>query len=163
MRRRAILMIALALLVTVGSALPGSAKTDRIEFAADDYVAGFVDPGTEWMSGPVYHLRGLTLEYDTVGPEIYDGVTVVEININRNTETGKGTLWGTWELTLDASDGGYAGTWVASFTGEASPEWTGHGVGKGFGDAAGSQIRIELTQQPYGDSVTGVLFMPGNK
>ena len=162
MRKRTVMLIALSLLVVFGSALPVSATTDRIEFTAEDYIAGPpLDEGIQWMRGPISHVRGLKVAYETVGPEFYSGVSVVNINIRQNMETGEGFMWGTWELMVD-EDRGYHGVWVATFTGEESPAWTGHGVGRGTGDYRGYLVKFGLTQQPYGDTVTGVLFKPAD-
>lgn len=137
-----------------------------MDFSGADYVTGPpVDEGNQWVSdGDQLHVRGLTIEYDSVSDsEYYRGTTTVVVNMNQDLTTGLGTMWGTVDLVLDEFDGGFFGTWNAKFTGEVAPSWTGIGRSHGYGEVAGFQQRYTLIQAPFGDIVEGFTFSPGNK
>jgi hypothetical protein len=104
--------LAVALLV-LGLATPALARATTTEFT----VIGTVvlpggQPEREWTSGPVEHSRGTSNTFDVFND---DGQLIGKashvLNVNFNTATGRGTVFGSFALTMDSV------TWEGSFRG----------------------------------------------
>ena len=165
--RRGVIALVLGLLLI---SLPAAAETDRIDFTGTQQSTGVADPGREWTSGPIQHVRdraltGLNFPDASTGlPAL--GITEGTLNYNLDTRTGVGRAWGT--LTIDYGD---AGGIEASYQGELRPDAVPGGflgefrvVGHGYGDLEGAQLRVTVREFIFVGfaEVTGTLFFPGS-
>jgi hypothetical protein len=156
MRRFLTLFTALLLALTVTS--PAQAKTVRVPFEAQEVTIAVPDPGRSWVSGGIEHTRGLTLVYAATSDNAYyRGETTVVVNMNVSLATGRGTMWGTSDLELSDYEGGFAGTWVATFYPDGSG-WIAQGRTRGYGEVAGLQQRFSVDNTGF---VTGFVMIPG--
>lgn len=154
--------IVVVLLTAFAMSLPAAATTDMIAFSGEDTLLEVLDPGTEWYSDGVWHVRGWTGLYDsTSDSSYYEGENVIVANWNLNLANGNGGIWGTSYIELDEFDGGFAGSWAGSWS---SFVWSARGAARGFGDLDGWQQRYDLQQTGFGtDTALGVTFDPGNR
>jgi hypothetical protein len=154
--------IILALTTALVLSLPAAATTDKIPFIGEDTLVALLDPGTEWFSDGVWHVRGWTGLYESTSDSpYYEGETVIVANWNLNLANGNGGIWGTSYIELDGFDGGFAGSWAGSWS---SFVWSARGAAGGFGDLDGWQQRYDLQQTGFGlDAAVGVTFGPGNR
>ena len=157
---RRLLALITTLLLALVVVVPAQAKTERIPFEAQEAVIAVPDPGRTWVSDGIEHTRGLVLLYEaTSDSPYYTGQTLVTVNMNVDTATGLGTMWGTSDLMLSTYDGGFAGTWVATFNDDGDG-WTADGRTHGYGDVDGLQQRFTVDHTGY---VTGFVMIPGGK
>lgn len=157
---RRLLALITTLLLALVVAVPAQAKTERIPFEAHEAVIAVPDEGRTWVSNGIEHTRGLVLLYEaTSDSPYYTGQTLVTVNMNVDTATGQGTMWGTSDLMLSAYDGGFAGTWVATFNDDGDG-WTADGRTHGYGDVKGLQQRFTVDNTGF---VTGFVMIPGGK
>jgi hypothetical protein len=132
-------------MLVLALALPAAAAQTKIPISGEDVIVpnGVLDGGREWYSagGRIQHVRGWTGEYETTGGEYVDGTSIVVANWNLDLASGDGTMWGTTDLTLTGTNGGWHETWVAKFDDFV---WSGWAVGRGFGDLQGMKIRLDV-------------------
>jgi hypothetical protein len=152
----------LVLLTAFAMSLPAAATTDKMAFSGDDTLVEELDPGTEWYSDGVWHMRGWTGRYISTGDSpYYRGDLVIVANWNLHLTNGNGAIWGTATMQLDAFDGGFAWKWFGQWSDFV---WSAKGVAKGFGELDGWQQRGDLQSTGFGtDTVRGVTFSPGNR
>ena len=159
-----LLAILAALMLALAVPAPAMAKTVRTPFTGTDTVAGApIDEGRTWMTGDgLQHVRGMVVPYDSTSDNAYyQGTSTLVINWNLDTATMQGTMWGTVHLELTSFDGGFVGTWTAKFAGPDAP-WTGRGVAKGYGAAAGLFQRYQIVSTgPWTDQVAGEIIDTG--
>ena len=159
MRKHLVLLFALVLGLVV--AAPASATVTHLPFTTEDHLVSAVDGTTTVDGAGNIHVRGSVWQMQVVSdsPYLAGDVTVV-INYNLDPVTMTGTMWGTSTQLPDAFDGGFTTHWTGTFTGDAAV-WTGRGVGQGFGELAGMQMRYTVAWAPFGDVMDGFLFTPG--
>ncbi len=173
MRRTLVIASVAALLLGVIT-VPSIARPGEIHAKATAVYVETLDPGESWFKGDVNHVRGVVWRVRVEGTgdnaQYQTGDQISEINFNWNWKTGALNSWGTVEITLDAMDGGYAGTWVVA--GPPNPDAVGGecaawskftGVGKGFGDLEGAQVRWDNESDMCGfvSFYDAAIFFPG--
>jgi hypothetical protein len=166
MRRFTALLVVVSLLVL---ASPAGATTSRVDFTGTQQTVGIEDPGDEWFSGPIHHVRdrqllGVSMPDPSTG--LPTGTTLGTLNFNIDTTTFHGRVWG--EATLDYGDGGFETT----FSGDISTADVPGGVlgelkvvGRGYGSFEGMQLRATVNEVVLTGSATfeGTLFAPGDR
>ena len=148
-------------------AAPASATTTRIPVSATETYR-VIDGGRTWFSneGRIMHVRGWTAVSEAEGGNYVTGDGLLTASWNLDLATGDGTMWGTASYVLDAFDGGFAGSWTATFGGFA---WSGRGVYQGFGELHAWQGRVAVWATGCAPGVTadgcdafaGYYFRPG--
>jgi len=152
---RRLMTLTLGAMLVVALAAPAVAAPAKTPVSGQDILSQMLDEGRTWMSDGIQHVRGWTAEYETYGePGAYvDGTSIIVANWNLDVASGDGTMWGTTDLTLTDTDGGWHQTWVAKFDGGV---WSGQAVGRGFGTLRGMKIRIDVWSTGVGtDSFEG--------
>lgn len=127
---------------------PGFAKSSKEpnEFFE---VTCFVAPGSYWTGGEdekMFHVRGemgLSTLYDVEPPHGAVGTNSVVTNLNVNTATGKGQVWGTFSTVFDVSPGG---TIDGTYNGKLAPGpvFVSKAVGQGTGTLKGQKLKSTL-------------------
>ena len=117
--------------------------------------------GTVTWDGTVMQVRGTTWDMANESScAMLDGFVHVVINYDLDVTTGLGELWGTDVFSPTAfPHSGFRDHYTGTFAGGMPPYWSGKGVGHGFGDLEGWQIREPLGNHPVGPTI---LFMPGS-
>jgi hypothetical protein len=110
--RRLTTGLLLVVLLVAGLATPALARATTTEFAA---TLTFVSPPEierEWVSGPIWHVRGAAVTLDLDGDLTGSAALVHNVNINLTTEQGTG--FGTIVIAADAVtwEGRYRGTYT---------------------------------------------------
>ena len=166
MRRFTILLVIVSLL---GFASPAGATTTRTDFTGTQQAVAIEDPGEEWLSGPIQHVRGRQI-LGVTSPDPSSGLPVGTsrgtINVNFDTTTLRGRAWGS--VTIDFGDGGFETT----FSGAIGPAAVPGGllaeyrvVGHGFGSMEGVQLRANVRELILTGTATfeGTIFTPGDR
>lgn len=166
MRRLSVL---LALLTVFSLAIPAGATTTRLSISGSQQ-SSLVDPGKVWSSGPILHVRDqevagiFTLDQSAGLPST--GTSHAFVNINLDTRTASGRVWG--EGVLDFGDGGFDTT----FSGDVRPANVPGGllaelklVGHGYGSLEGTELRLTAQEFVLIGFATfeGVVFVPGDR
>lgn len=145
-----------ALLVVGGGATRVAAQAQTTE-ATGYEVTCSIQPGSEWLSGDILHIRGEVATTRTVASNLQTGkaeprligTNTILLNIDVNTATGRGTLHGSTTFQPD----GIAGTWETRFTGTIRDGIVAvHAVGHGTGELAGMKLRAELQSIDLADA-----------
>jgi hypothetical protein len=183
MKRSLFILILVTLLLAV-LAVPSTARPAEIHSTANAVLIEVIDPGESTITGNMWHLRGFTLLNRVEGvenPDYQTGFNLSVVNWNWNLKNGNVSSWGTYELSLDAYDGGSAGTFTIEIApneiGAAGPDfnpadpatwpcsdWTkGEAVGRGYGELEGQQVRVTIDSSTCGAFTTydAVMFTPG--
>ena len=135
MKRKAItIMTILFLASTVMALFPLSvkAKATKTYFTGTETFVELIDPGTEWMSGKIYHLRGeIGIYRDECDDDRVTGNTTGVFNMNLDVTTGRGSIWGTQFTVSDVEGGFWEGTWTGKIYADGSISARGvcHGIG----------------------------------
>lgn len=183
MKRSLFILVAVTLLLAA-LAVPSAARPAEIHSTANAVLIEVLDPGDSTITGNMWHVRDFTLRYRVEGienPDYQTGFNLSVVNWNWNLKNGNVGSWGTYETSLDAFNGGSAGT----FTIEIAPnegsvagpdfnpadpgtwpcvDWTrGEAVGRGYGELEGQQVRTSIDSANCGGFTTydAVLFTPG--
>lgn len=149
--KRTLALVATAfvsLLVAASLAGNAGATTTKIHATSvETFVTVLAPPTAYWVTGDIEHVRGLqNLIQEASSSPYINGMNTVVANVDDNLVTGVHWAWGTFNIKLDAFDGGWAGTWTSRGA-----------VGKGYGDLAGWQIKATFTDS--GPDYT--VFSPG--
>lgn len=153
MRKLMLAMTALvvALVLTVG---PAAAQTTTTPFVDKKAGCAIVDPGTQWTSGNVVHLRnrsGVSRVVNLQGMPGFDGWMTETVNYNVNLLTLKGVAWGTFNRGFDEIDGTFEGHYAGPIT---DGLFAGKGEAVGTGSLAGLQLKADSQQVP-------LAYLPG--
>ena len=165
------LTLLLALLVGFSLAIPAGATTTRIDFeATGNTMTG--DAERSWLAGTIEHIRSQPVEGEFIFDPAVDGLPNTgdlhgSINVNFDTRTFDGRVWG--EGTLEFDDGGFE----LKFAGDVGLDGFAlvadyRGVGHGYGVYEGMQMRLtahELIGFPGNPNTTeydGELFIPAD-
>jgi hypothetical protein len=148
-------------IVVLAAAAPATlATTTRMECTSIPG-APVETTGTVTWDGTVMHVRGTLWDMANESDcPMLDGSVHVVINYDLDVATGLGELWGTDTFSPAAYSGsGFRDHYTGTFAGGMPPYWSGKGVGHGFGELSGWQIREPLGNHPVGPTV---LFYPGS-
>ena len=132
------LTVIAALLLTV---LPASAQSTRTPIQATEYVC-LHTPGTAWMEGNVYHVRGQVNENVVVAAGQIWGINTAIINFDYNLKTGQIVVQAKADFVPLGAAGGYAGTGFFRFFGAGNNPIIGVGVFQGYGALQGQSIHL---------------------
>lgn len=167
MRRFTVLLM--ALLTAFSLTIPAGATTTRIEISGTAALAQS-DPGDVSVSGPILRFRGqevlseFAFDESAFLPSV--GTSQAVINVNLDTRTNDGRVWG--EGSLDFGDGGFDTTFwgdvrAAGVPGGLLAEFDV--VGHGYGSFEGTQIRLTVQEHVLVGfaSFEGVAFVPGDR
>ncbi len=173
--RRSLIVIALTTLLLGSLAAPSVARSDQEHSTAEAYLYEVVDPGEGRITGDIWRLRGFTLLYRVEGienPDYATGWNLSVVNWDWDLSTGGVRSWGTFDYTLDAFAGSFAGSFIIEVTPEdgvpAPPDfdpddpttwicvgWSlGEAVGRGYGDLEGTRTRSNIWSDSCGAVVT---------
>jgi hypothetical protein len=114
MRRIALLVPMLFVLVVTGS--PALARATKTHVSFTETILSDGPPVREWLSGNVYHFRGV-VEVTKVTGDLVGSITAV-INGNINLLTGTGAVSGPFTFVTSNV------TWIGSFRGDPSGSGT---------------------------------------
>ena len=152
MKRKAITIITILFLaITVMALFPLSvkAKATKTYFTGTETWVEDIDPGTEWMSGKIYHLRGgVSLYRDVCTDERITGDTTVVFNLNLDVTTGRVSFWGTQFTVSDVGGGFWEGTWTGKGHADGSSSFRGVGHGRGLFEGLKVKYTIEFSPDP---------------
>jgi hypothetical protein len=166
MMRRTLLSVAVVSAVLTSFVLipAASAETTRSPtsgwFGPADMTS--IDEGDASYTGDgSFHVRGIVVDIEMHGDAYAEGTQHNVENLSGNWTVMVGGIQGTFDLKLDAFDGGFRGAYTGNpvafdpLTGTVTS--VTNEVGKGYGDLAGLQLRrtVTITAGPYGES--GVL------
>jgi hypothetical protein len=124
--RRTLVMVLVVGLLMVGltpPALAGASKTE-VKFHFTTTSAG--DPARQWISDGILHQRGIPLTFAVSGDLV--GTASSVSNVDLNTATGHGVLFGTFVLNTAAT------TWEGSFRAKIAGGLITQGTFVGQGD-----------------------------
>jgi hypothetical protein len=164
--RRPLALVSVAILVMVMSSTAAVAKTTRLPVSGTQQVIEVDDSEARtWMSADIQHVRGLQVTAiqwdDTMG----QGTVLATVNNTIDTRTGEGRAWGSFRSDFDG--GGFEGTFNGPVHVNASgtPIGTWQVVARGWGDAAGMQVRGTVVENLATGFATysGTLFVPGDR
>ena len=135
------ILIWIALLMSLMLGKMVSASVVRIPFTATESTPVILDPGEWTYPGDNQHFRGMVeLARVTSDCDMMTGTNHIIANGNFDAN-GFGVVWGTNTLEVDA----YDGYWEGQFVGRVDENgMTLRGVGKGYGELAGYQVRISF-------------------
>lgn len=166
--RRPVFGLGLASVLLIGSAGSALATTTKIPDESQEHVVSGVGSVTPTLTGSILSVRD---EHHVSILTAVDGVTqtasstsVANWDLDIITFTGK--LWGTSNIVPNGAEGSggmncvFEGSFVPGSYGSA---WTAHSVCHGYGALTGWQSRSSLVSQPYGSSIHGYTFRPGDK
>jgi hypothetical protein len=153
--------ILMALVVVACTLLPAasaSAKATRIPFTGTEWC----DEGTytfvrEWLSGPNYHIRGLSgICYETANiPQMTGTAYLYDVRANEFGNSGEGGVSG--KLRFVSDEGGeFLGTWTWGRD-DFGPTAVGHGVGK----YQGLELHWFLDESGMPTVFSGYILDPG--
>lgn len=143
--KRVLATITAVMLLGLLPSASAAAKTSVAFSCADTLVS--VQPGTLWVEDGALHLRGQVMVYAGSGDPQCVGTMTSVINFNLDLSDWSGALWGTFDRTADATNGGWAGTFVGHWTTDnplaptAIDRWAGKIIGHGYGGLEGWQLR----------------------
>lgn len=184
--KRSLLVITAVTLLVGAMAAPSAARPGEIESAADGFLFEVIDPGESRIDGNVWHVRGFTGAYQIVGTdenaELVTGTNFTVIDWNWNLKTGTSHVGGTYDLQLEAFDGGYSGVfWALNAANPAAtpgPDFDpadpttwpcaawdkAKSTGQGYGELEGAQLRTNLFSETCGAFFTqeATIFFPNN-
>jgi hypothetical protein len=164
--RRSLTLISVAALVMVASIPAAVAETTRLPVSGTQQVIDIDDSQARtWMSAHHQHVRGLQVTAiqwdDTMG----EGIVLATVNNIIDTRTGAGRAWGSFRSDFDG--GGFEGTFHGSVhvDSEGAPIGTWQVVARGWGDAAGMQVRGTVIENLATGFATysGTGFVPGDR
>lgn len=167
MRRSVALLSVMGLVMTL-LVVPAGATTTRMAISGTGQVVAQLDPGRQWQSGAIEHVRDRVFQVVQMPDQPADlstGFGESRVNYNLDTTTLDGRAWGSFEIAYD--DGGFDG----SFRGDIHVDPTApgglvgqfHVVARGWGSLDGVQLRatsvefLVIGQQTF----EGVMFTPG--
>jgi hypothetical protein len=174
MMRRFSVFVALTALLMAVMAAPSLARPGEIEGPATVVFVEEIDPGHSWLTGDVLHVRDVVwysrVEGTGANAEYITGDQTSEFGFDWNYKTGALHTVGTFEVTLDAFDGGYEGSFVIA--GPPNPDAVGgvcaefpmfNAVAQGFGDLEGAQYRWDAHSDTCAYFITAdvTVFFPG--
>ncbi len=166
--RRPVFAFALAGVLVLGSASAALATTTRIPDVSQEHVLSGVGSVTPTLTGSILSVRN---EHHVSVLTAADGVTQTAsstsiANWDLDLATFTGTLWGTSDIVPNGAEGlgGMKCMFECSFVpGSYGSAWTGHSLCHGYGALTGWQSRSNLVSQPYGVSIQGYSFVPGDR
>ena len=128
-KRLMVIGIVLVLLLTMSTTV--NAKVEREPFVAVGITLEILNPGKVFLSDGNMHIRGMVERVRTeCDDDRIEGWHTIIANNNLNAEE-YGRVWGTYDLAVDAYDGGWEGT-MTGVTDEngISLKMQGHGYGE---------------------------------
>lgn len=132
-----LILIASILLAVV----PASAASARMPIQAIEYVC-LNTPGTAWMDGNVYHVRGQINENVVVANGQVWGINTAAIDYDYNLKTGQIVVRAAAEFVPLGASGGYTGIGFFRFFGSGNNPIIGVSVFQGYGALKGQSIHL---------------------
>ncbi len=132
------LTVIAALVLTV---VPASAQATRTPIKATEYVC-LNTPGTAWMEGNVYHVRGQVNENVVVSDEQVWGINNATIDFDYNLKTGQIVVQAKADFVPLGAAGGYVGTGFFRFFGAGHNPVIGVSAFQGYGALKGQSIHL---------------------
>jgi hypothetical protein len=148
--RRAVILLAAAAFLPAAIASQAWAGATRTPFTVTEASVPIQD-GNGWLSGHIFHVRGEVDEGPVTG-DLTGTITIV-VNLNVDTHSGQGELFGTFTLaTADV-------TWSGHYTGSTTSDTSrGRFLGQGTN---GSKLDGSFTQNGDGTfTLTGTILSP---
>jgi hypothetical protein len=164
--RRSLTLLSIAALVMSMSIPAALATTTRLPVSGTQQVIGVDDSEARtWRSGHLQQVRGsqvTALQWDdTFG----QGTVLGTVNNRIDTRTGEGRAWGSFRT--DFGGGGFEGTFQGPVHvgADGIPIGTWQVVARGWGDAAGMQVRATVVENLATGFATysGTGFVPGDR
>lgn len=152
------LLVIAALLVTV---IPAGADATRTPVNAIEYVC-MNTPGTAWMDGNVYHVRGQVNENVVVIQGQVWGINTASISFDYNLKTGQLIIHGKADFVPFGSQGGYEGTGFFRLMGSGNNPVIGISVFAGYGDLQGQSIHLADMVALGPTDLAGVTYCDGH-
>jgi hypothetical protein len=164
--RRLLTITSIAALVMMMSIPSALANTTRQPISGTQQVVGFDDSEARiWMSGHIQHVRDRRVTAIQFDDGLGIGTVHATVNTNIDTTTGTGVAWGTFHS--DFGGGGFEGTYRGTVHVDPAvgPVGTWKVVARGWGDAAGTQIRGTVVEDLTTGfaTYTGTAFVPGDR
>lgn len=147
-------------------AIPALTGTTRVPVSGTQQVIWVDDSeATIWLSAHVAQARGLRVTSSQWDDTLGVGTVLATVNNRIDTRTGSGRMWGSFRS--DVGDAGFEGTFNGPVEVDAAgtPIGTWHVVARGWGAAAGMQIRGTVVENLATGSATSsdTGFVPGNR
>jgi hypothetical protein len=164
--RRSLTLVSVAALVMVMSIPAAVANTTRLPVSGTQQVIAADDSEARtWMSAHLQHVRGVQVTAIQWDDMMGQGTVLATVNSRIDTRTGTGRSWGSFHS--DFGSGGFEGTFhgPVHLDAEGAPIGTWQVVARGWGDAAGMQVRGTVIENLATGSATysGTGFMPGDR
>lgn len=132
------LLVVAALALT---ALPASAQSTMTPVQATEYVC-LNTPGSAWMDGNVYHVRGQVNENVVVSEGQIWGINTAVVNFDYNLQTGQIVVHAQADFVPLGAAGGYAGTGFFRFFGAGHNPIIGVASFQGYGALQSQSIHL---------------------
>jgi hypothetical protein len=143
----------LVMLFILVSAMPATAKAEKVNFTGTTCIVSQSPPERFWISEDgIIHMRGIVTKNVDVTDSPYDtGSASMIMNVDINPLTGEAHGYGTFILSPTA----YSGTWEGHWSTHISPDGLrGLAVGHGTGELEGLQIFNNMTSDDPSDPCT---------
>ncbi|MGE5463285.1 MAG: hypothetical protein ACM3PS_08015 [Syntrophothermus sp.] len=141
MKRKMIFLLLVVTALLLFSTVPAGAEAGRTPVNAVEYVC-MNTPGSVWMEGNVYHVRGQVNENVVMMDGQVWGVNTASINFDYNLKTGQLVIHGRADFVPLGVQGGYAGVGFFRVMGAGSQPMIGISVFQGYGDLAGQSVHL---------------------
>lgn len=141
MKKIKILLPLIVIVALLLIASPANAKSTRNSVNAIEYVC-LNTPGTAWMEGNVYHVRGQINDNVVVTDGLVWGINAASIDFDYNMATGQIVVRATADFVPLGADGGYTGKGFFRFFGSGNNPIIGVAVFQGYGALKGQSIHL---------------------
>jgi hypothetical protein len=164
--RRWLTLVSVAALVMAMSIPAAAAATTRLSVSGTQQVIGVDDSEARmWMSAHQQQVRGLQVTAIQWDDTFGEGTVLATVNNRIDTRTGAGRAWGSFRSDFDG--GGFEGTFQGAVhvNSEGVPIGTWQVVARGWGHAAGMQVRGTVVENLATGFATysGTGFVPGDR
>jgi hypothetical protein len=164
--RRSLTILSVAALVMAMSIPAALATTTRLPVSGTQQVIGVDDSEARtWTSGRLQQVRDLQVTAIQWDDTFGQGTVLATVNNRIDTTTGAGRAWGSFRS--DFGGGGFEGTFQGAVhvDPEGVPIGTWQVVARGWGHAAGMQVRGTVVENLATGFATysGTGFVPGDR